>query len=166
MPPSRLPASLHALAQRLRSSQSSSHSLAAAAIDAAKTSPHGCFSDICEDAAYRAAAAADQRFAAGAALGRLDGVPFAIKDNFCTEFGRTTARSAREAVCARCFCRSPPLSSRVLSTFQPCYNATAVQRLLEAGAVPVGKTVMDEFGMGSFTLNREGTCPSCFRPLA
>jgi hypothetical protein len=95
MPPSRLPASLHALAQRLRSSQCSSHSLAAAAINAAKTSPHGCFSDICEDAAYHAAAAADKRFAAGAALGRLDGVPFAIKDNFCTEFGRTTARCAR-----------------------------------------------------------------------
>jgi len=47
------------------------------------------------------------------------------------------------------------LSSRVLSNFQPCYNATAVQRLLDAGAVPVGKTVMDEFGMGSFTLNEE-----------
>ena len=63
---------------------------------------------------------------------------------------------ARDAVCSRCFRRSPPLSSRVLSNFQPCYNATAVQRLLDAGAVPVGKTVMDEFGMGSFTLNREG----------
>jgi Asp-tRNA(Asn)/Glu-tRNA(Gln) amidotransferase A subunit family amidase len=47
-------------------------------------------------------------------------------------------------------------SSRILSDFKPCFNATVVQRLLDAGAVPVGKTVMDEFGMGSFTLNREG----------
>ncbi len=51
---------------------------------------------------------------------------------------------------------SAPCSSRILSNFQPHFNATAVQRLLDAGAVPIGKTVMDEFGMGSFTLNREG----------
>jgi hypothetical protein len=92
MPPSRVSASLHSLATLLRSSECSSHSLTAAAIDAAKTSMHGCFSEICEDAAYRAALAADKRFGAKAALGRLDGIPFAIKDNFCTEFGRTTAR--------------------------------------------------------------------------
>jgi aspartyl-tRNA(Asn)/glutamyl-tRNA(Gln) amidotransferase subunit A len=52
--------------------------------------------------------------------------------------------------------RCAHFSSRVLSNFKPCFNATAVQRLLDAGAVPIGKTVMDEFGMGSFTLNREG----------
>ena len=48
------------------------------------------------------------------------------------------------------------VSSRVLADFKPCFNATAVQRLLDAGAVPIAKTVMDEFGMGSFSLNRIG----------
>ena len=55
---------------------------------------------------------------------------------------------------------SAPHSSRILSNFKPCFNATVVQRLLDAGAVPIAKTVMDEFGMGSFTLNRKGSSTS------
>ena len=55
---------------------------------------------------------------------------------------------------------SAPCSSRILSNFKPFFNATAVQRLLDAGAVPIAKTVMDEFGMGSFTLNRNGSLSS------
>jgi hypothetical protein len=50
----------------------------------------------------------------------------------------------------------PYCSSPILSNFKPCFNATVVQRLIDSGAVPIGKTVMDEFGMGSFTLNRRG----------
>ena len=65
--------------------------------------------------------------------GPLAGVPFAIKDNMCTEGMLTTC------------------SSKILGTFVPTYTADAVVRLENAGAVIIGKTNMDEFAMGSTT---------------
>ncbi len=69
------------------------------------------------------------------AAGPLCGIPVAFKDVLCVEGYLTTA------------------GSRILETFRPPYTATAVQRLLDAGAVPVGKTNCDEFAMGSSTEN-------------
>ena len=72
----------------------------------------------------------DARIAAGESL-PLAGVPVAIKDNMNLAGTRTTA------------------GSKILEHFVSPYTATAVARLLDAGALPIGKTNLDEFAMGS-----------------
>ncbi|KAK7106874.1 hypothetical protein V1264_014906 [Littorina saxatilis] len=61
----------------------------------------------------------------------LEGIPVAFKDNLCTRDAPTT--------CA----------SRMLLDYRPPYDATMVSRMLDSGAVLVGKTNLDEFAMGS-----------------
>jgi len=76
---------------------------------------------------------ADRRLAAGELTSPLAGVPIAIKDILCEKGVPTSC------------------GSRMLEGFAPPYTATAVQRLLDAGMVPLGKTNMDEFAMGGST---------------
>ncbi|KAG8444705.1 hypothetical protein GDO86_009757 [Hymenochirus boettgeri] len=96
---------------------------------------------VTEDIALKQAAEADQRFIQGKPLGELDGIPVAVKDNFSTKNIETT--------CA----------SKMLQGYIPPYNATVVEKLFGQGAVLMGKTNLDEFAMGS------GSIDSIFGPV-
>lgn len=91
------------------------------------------FLSVDVEAALAAAKRVDASRAKGDTLGPMAGVPVAVKDNLCTK-GITTSAG-----------------SRILENYVPPYSATAVDRLEAAGAVVIGKTNMDEFGMGSST---------------
>lgn len=65
----------------------------------------------------------------------LTGIPFAVKDAICTAGIRSTA-------CAK-----------ILDNYIPPYNATVIQRILDQGAVIIGKTNCDAFGHGASNEN-------------
>ncbi len=86
---------------------------------------------VTDDLALEQAKRADERIAKGENVTPLTGIPFAMKDCISTRNVKTTC------------------SSKILENYVPQYNATVTNKLADAGAVLVGKTNMDEFGMGS-----------------
>ncbi|XP_011615635.1 glutamyl-tRNA(Gln) amidotransferase subunit A, mitochondrial [Takifugu rubripes] len=116
----------------LREGRISPTELCRKCLDQIRTTQHlNAYISVTEETALRQAAEAETRMRQGVPRGPLDGIPFAVKDNFCTEGIQTT--------CA----------SRMLKDYTPPYSATVVQKLFDQGAVLMGKTNMDEFAMGS-----------------
>jgi len=109
----------------------SARELTAAYNDAvAEAKPLNAYITPTPERALAMAEAADRRLARDEAL-PLDGIPVAVKDLFCTRDIPTTA------------------GSRILDGFRPPYESAVTDKLWQAGAVMLGKTNLDEFGMGS-----------------
>ncbi len=100
-------------------------------IDAVEERVHS-YIRLMKEEAFETAAKADQNIKNGD-IKPLTGIPIALKDIVCTKGITTTC------------------GSHILHNFIPPYNATVVKKLLDAGAIFVGKTNMDEFAMGSST---------------
>ena len=123
------------LAKAIREGKTTSVEATQAVLDkiAASEDTYHCYVTVERDKALQQAAEVQKKIEAGELTGPLAGVPFAIKDNMCTEGTLTTC------------------SSKILENFIPTFSAEAVLNLEKAGAVILGKTNMDEFAMGSTT---------------
>lgn len=93
------------------------------------------FTSLNEENALKRAREIDEKIAKGEEVGPLAGVPYALKDNFLSYDGATTA------------------SSKILEPLKAPITATTVQKLEAAGAIMIGRTNMDSFAHGSSTEN-------------
>ncbi|MBQ3464701.1 Asp-tRNA(Asn)/Glu-tRNA(Gln) amidotransferase subunit GatA [Candidatus Saccharibacteria bacterium] len=93
------------------------------------------FTFIDEEGALKKAREIDEKIKRGEEVGRLAGVPYALKDNFLSPRGETTA------------------SAHILEGFTSPITATAVKKLEDEGAIMIGRTNLDAFAHGSSTEN-------------
>jgi aspartyl-tRNA(Asn)/glutamyl-tRNA(Gln) amidotransferase subunit A len=126
--------SIEALRAGMKGGETSARAVAESALDAAEqlNETLNAFLQLDRAGAVRRAEELD---AANELHGALSGIPIAIKDNICVRGLQTTC------------------GSRIIGSYQPPYNATAIERLNAAGAIIIGKTNCDEFAMGSSNEN-------------
>lgn len=104
-------------------------------IAALKASSKNANNAILEELALKQAAVVDEKIANGETLSGLEGIPFGVKDVYLLKGTISTA------------------SSNILKNYKSPYTATAIQNLIEAGAIPVAKENCDQFGHGSTNEN-------------
>lgn len=124
--------SLENVSKILADKSISSVELVKASLDAiSSTQKYNILHEVCSESALKSATEVDDKRARGEKLSPLAGVPIVIKDNISMKGTYTTC------------------SSKFLENYKSPYNATVVDKLLQAGAIVIGKANMDEFAMGS-----------------
>ena len=104
-------------------------------LDLLKQNTHHTVNAVLDTIALELAAKVDTKIANGETIGLLEGIPFGIKDVYMVQGTYTTA------------------SSNLLKKYKSAYTATAIQKLLDAGAIPLVKENCDSFGHGSSSEN-------------
>lgn len=104
-------------------------------LEALKPNTNNTVNSLLDNLALELAAKVDAKIANGESIGILEGIPFGIKDVYMLQGTYTTA------------------SSNLLKNYKSAYTATAIQKLLDAGAIPIVKENCDSFGHGSSSEN-------------
>jgi len=104
-------------------------------LEALKQNTNNTVNALLDTLALDLAAKVDAKIANGDAIGLLEGIPFGVKDVYMLQGTYTTA------------------SSDLLKNYKSAYTATAIQKLLDAGAIPLVKENCDSFGHGSSSEN-------------
>ena len=123
------------LHQKLVNKEISCQSLVQQKLDALKSSDLNSANYILDEYAINLAQKVDAKIANGEAIGILEGIPFGVKDVYLLQGTYSSA------------------SSDFLKKYKSPYTATAIQKLLDAGAIPVVKENCDSFGHGSSSEN-------------
>ena len=104
-------------------------------LDLLKKNTYNSVNSLLDSLALELAAKVDAKIANGEEIGLLEGIPFGIKDVYMVQGTYTTA------------------SAELLKNYKAAYTATAIQKLLDAGAIPLVKENCDSFGHGSSSEN-------------
>jgi len=121
--------------QQLVSKQITCTALVQEKLEVLKQNTYNSVNSLLDTLALDLAAKVDAKIANGETIGLLEGIPFGIKDVYMLQGTYTTA------------------SSDLLKNYKSPYTATAIQKLLDAGAIPLVKENCDSFGHGSSSEN-------------
>jgi aspartyl-tRNA(Asn)/glutamyl-tRNA(Gln) amidotransferase subunit A len=126
---------IHKIHQQLMNKEITCTKLVQERLDLLKLNTHNTVNSILDTLALELAAKVDAKIESGSAIDLLEGIPFGIKDVYMLQGTYATA------------------SSNLLKNYKSPYTATAIQKLLDAGAIPLVKENCDSFGHGSSSEN-------------
>ena len=126
---------IHKIHQQLMNKEITCTKLVQDRLDLLKSNSYNTVNSLLDSKALKLAANVDAKIKKGEEIGLLEGIPFGIKDVYMVQGTYTTA------------------SSDLLKNYKSAYTATAIQKLLDAGAIPLVKENCDSFGHGSSSEN-------------